>query len=76
VIRPLVTFALVSSALAEPIDFSKQIRPILSENCFFCHGPDEKNARPVCGWMTKRVPKRATTASSPWCLETPTKAPH
>jgi hypothetical protein len=42
VIRPLVTLALVSSALAEPIDFSKQIRPILSENCFFCHGPDEK----------------------------------
>ena len=42
VIRPLVTFALVSSALAEPIDFSKQVRPILSENCFFCHGPDDK----------------------------------
>ncbi|MBK8093472.1 MAG: DUF1549 domain-containing protein [Verrucomicrobiaceae bacterium] len=41
-IRPLFTFLLVSSVLAEPIDFSKQIRPILSENCFFCHGPDEK----------------------------------
>lgn len=40
--RPLVIFALASSVLAEPVDFSKQIRPILSENCFFCHGPDEK----------------------------------
>lgn len=28
-------------AKAEPISFSRQIRPILSENCFFCHGPDE-----------------------------------
>jgi hypothetical protein len=24
------------------IDFSRQIRPILAENCFACHGPDDK----------------------------------
>jgi len=42
VTRLIIIFALVSSVSAEPIDFSKQIRPILSENCFFCHGPDEK----------------------------------
>jgi mono/diheme cytochrome c family protein len=29
-------------ASAEPIHFSRQIRPILSENCIACHGPDEK----------------------------------
>jgi hypothetical protein len=30
---------------AEPIDFSRQIRPILSENCIACHGPDEKGRK-------------------------------
>jgi hypothetical protein len=26
---------------AEPVDFSSQIRPLLSDRCFHCHGPDE-----------------------------------
>jgi hypothetical protein len=27
---------------ADPIDFSRDVLPILSENCFACHGPDAK----------------------------------
>ncbi len=27
------------------VDFNSQIRPILSENCFACHGPDEKKRK-------------------------------
>ncbi|MDA0991689.1 MAG: DUF1549 domain-containing protein, partial [Verrucomicrobia bacterium] len=35
----------ITSALADDIDFNRDIRPILSENCFHCHGPSEKGRK-------------------------------
>jgi len=32
-------------ALEKQISFNQDIRPILSENCFLCHGPDESNRK-------------------------------
>lgn len=32
----------VKAVTARPIDFNRDIRPILSDHCYACHGPDEK----------------------------------
>ena len=34
-----------STQAADRIDYNWDVRPILSENCFQCHGPDEKSRR-------------------------------
>ncbi len=34
---------LAAEPAAHKVDFDREIRPILSDNCFTCHGPDEKN---------------------------------
>ncbi|MDP6763906.1 MAG: PSD1 and planctomycete cytochrome C domain-containing protein [Planctomycetota bacterium] len=39
-VGPLVDALLAGSAGAPPVDFDSEVRPILSENCFLCHGPD------------------------------------
>ena len=38
---PLIVWLSVASAcFAEPVDFNRDVQPILSENCYHCHGPD------------------------------------
>src|SRR5438876_7793930 len=37
----LTGFGPSSSTGAPPVDFNREVRPILTENCFKCHGPDD-----------------------------------
>ena len=37
---PIVLALATTSAVWGEIDFAREIQPILSENCYFCHGPD------------------------------------
>src|SRR5947207_12512487 len=32
-------------SVTEPVDFSSQIRPVISSKCFSCHGPDESSRK-------------------------------
>ena len=43
--HPLWLLAFVPPAAAAPLDFNRDVRPILSNNCFACHGPDEKERK-------------------------------
>lgn len=43
----IVLFLIISGqvAFSAQIDFNRQVRPILADNCFECHGPDEESRR-------------------------------
>lgn len=39
----LLSLGLCGSALAADVNFNRDIRPLLSDRCFHCHGPSEEN---------------------------------
>jgi len=41
----LIVPEISARAADRPVDFTRDIRPILSNNCFYCHGPDEQERK-------------------------------
>lgn len=50
----LVVFLSLAASAAETVEFNRDVRPILSDKCFGCHGPDAK---------TKNIPLRLDVES-------------
>src|SRR6266436_6146604 len=42
---PLLVSASLAAKLPDKISFNRDVRPVLSDNCFFCHGPDQKKRK-------------------------------
>ena len=40
-VSAFLVFFILNTAYSKKIDFNRQIKPILSDRCFKCHGPDK-----------------------------------
>ncbi len=60
--RPPTNFSSEPSLEKESISFNRDIRPILSDNCFSCHGPDEHSRE---GELRLDTPEGVTGGDDP-----------
>jgi hypothetical protein len=56
---PAVFILAALPALAADVEFNRDIRPILSDNCYTCHGPDPGNRKTTLRFDIEAAAKRA-----------------
>ena len=58
--------ALPAFAAEKPIEFNRDVRPILSENCFACHGPDARKVEAKFRFdLEKSAKGKASSGATP-----------
>ncbi|MFO0808672.1 MAG: DUF1549 domain-containing protein [Gemmataceae bacterium] len=61
-----------------PVEYNRDVRLILAENCFACHGPTRGSARPTCGRpaaTTRSNPPVPNSANRPTANSSPASTP-
>jgi hypothetical protein len=59
---------------AEPVDFQRDVRPILSDACYHCHGPDKDSRMVACGSIRPRTRWPRARTAPPLCRAMPRKS--
>lgn len=59
--RYFAAFVFAVTAAGQPVEFNRDVRPILSDRCFACHGPDAANRKSP---LRLDVPSAAGKASA------------
>ncbi|MEO2089835.1 MAG: DUF1549 domain-containing protein, partial [Gemmataceae bacterium] len=60
----ILLIATPAFAADKPVEFNRDVRPILSDNCYACHGPDARKVKAGLRFDQEKLAKAATKSGS------------